>query len=794
MLREWNHFVARLFGYAGQFWERGMIAVDPSRVPQDRYGLRRWIIAVLLAAGLSGLASNWIVADDERGNDPVPAAAPASATTVRFVTIGPELTDATVGRVRNAAGSLGSAGAPAEAARLLLLEVRPGAGTFATVIELAEYLTSAEMQGIRTIAWIPETVSGPRALLALACREIVMHPDAELGRMSEAASPTPTDRQRIERLLAKRVNPLVTPALAAAMLDPQASALRVRLTGDGGEPEARVVSPEELALLREAGVAVQDVRPIKTPGAVGRFSGAQAQAEGFLTSATVRDASELARLLRLGPDDLQDQRRHARAERPYYIKVEGEIQPLLTSYLKRQIERAVEQRADTVIFEIDSPGGLLQDSLQLAFAIADLQDRGIRTVAYIPRDAVSGGALISLGCDEIYLHANGKIGDAGPIVHTAAGEVHRAPEKIVSYLREYARELAEKKGRPPAVLMAMVDRELSVYQVTHRDTGRVWYMSQAEIDASRGEWLRGAMVPESRGELLLFVNGRRAHELKVAEPPVENLVELRTRLGVPEGLVLAAAEQTWLDDAVFILNTGFVTGALFFLGIILLFIELHFMVGIFGIGAALCFGVFFWSKFLGGTAGWLEVLLFLLGFACLAIEVFVIPGFGVFGVAGGMLVLGSLVMASITMNDLDSGASVSQSLAAAKSLGLAIVGVIAAGAVLSHYLPRIPILNAIILTPPNLNAPPSSSGRASERGEHELVGQSGTAVTMLRPSGKIRVAGRLLDAVSTSGFVETGQPVEVVSAIGNRITVRALTGDPPPNADAGRDDAPTTIG
>ncbi len=709
-----------------------------------------------------------------RGED-----APATGATseVRFVSIGPPPVEAAAGRLRNAALSLQQSQGEPSRERLLVIELRPGEGSLEAVLELVEFLTSAELRGIRTVAWLPETVTGPRALLALACQELVLHPDAELGNLTTSGPPTPDQRQQIERLLGKRSNPRVSPALAAALLDPAATAIHVTVIGSEGRPETRIVSPAELTLLKEAGVTVRDVRPIKPAGVVGLFSGAQAESEGFLVAHTARNAEELARWYRLDPTELADQRQHAPAQRSFLIKVEGEIQPLLTAYLQRQIERAVERRADTVIFEIDSPGGLLQDSLQLAFAIADLEQHGIRTVAYVPHDAVSGAALIALGCDEIYLHPKGKIGDAGPVLQTLEGEVHRAPEKIVSYLREYALELAERKGRPPAVVMAMVDRELDVYAVTHRETGRTWYLSQAEIDSSRGEWQRGAVVPESSGELLLFVNGRRAHELKLAEPPVENFEELRQRLGIAADVPLVAVQQTWLDDTVFILNTGFVTGALFFLGIILLFIEMHFMVGSFGIGAALCFGVFFWSKFLGGTAGWLEVLLFLLGLACIAIEIFVIPGFGVFGVAGGLLVLGSLVMANITMNRLDEGASLSQTLAAVKSLGLAILGVIVAGAALSHFLPRIPILNAIILTPPNLATPPGAASPPHSGAAHPLTGKRGTAESMLRPSGKIRVEGRLLDAVSVSGFIEAGETIEVVSVSGNRITVRGCGTD-----------------
>lgn len=733
-------------------------SLSSRRRPPAVWGCRAAVILGLFAAA-------------GRADDTAPR---RSTAATEYAVVGAELGPSQLGRLRNTALSLQRlAAAAGDSSTRLVLEIQPGPATLEQTLELAEWLASSDVRDVQTIAWVPESLTGPRAVIALACREIVLHPDAQLGDLAGGGVVAPQLRTRIDQLAARRTNPRVSPAVVTAMLDPQASLVRVTTAADG-EP-ARLVLADELALLKSAGVEVRDVRILKPAGSVGVFSGAQGAADGFLVTHTAHDRAELARHYQLDADELSDRPVVQQVERPALIKVEGEITPLLTAFLQRQIERAVARRADVIIFEIDSPGGLLQDSLDLAFQIADLRDQGIRTVAYVPRDAVSGAALISLGCDEIYLHASGKIGDAGPIELRADGNVHRAPEKIVSYLREVVRELAELKGRPPAILMAMVDRELDVYQVTQRDTGKVWYLAQSDIDAASGEWTRGPLVAEAANELLLFVNGRRAHELLVAEPPVESLTELRTRLGVPTNVRLNAVEQTWLDDAVFILNTNVVTGLLFFLGIILLFIELHFMLGLFGILSALCFGVFFWSKFLGGTAGWLEVLLFLLGFACVAIEIFVIPGFGVFGLAGGMLVLASLLMAGTSLSDLDEGVAVSQTLSTAWTLGLAVAGVVGAGMGLSHFLPRIPLLNSMILAPPSPAEVAPASGAGRRGSSSVLVGQRGVAVTMLRPSGKVRIGDQLSDAVTAGGFIAPGDAVEVADVVSNRLVVRPAT-------------------
>ena len=100
---------------------------------------------------------------------------------------------------------------------------------------------------------------------------------------------------------------------------------------------------------------------------------------------------------------------------------------------------------------------------------------------------------------------------------------------------------------------------------------------------------------------------------------------------------------------VFWLNKTWVTVLLVMLGIVFIYMELHFMNGMCGILATLCFALFFWSRALGGTAGWLEVILFVIGLGCIAMEIFVIPGFGVFGISGGILVIASLVLLTVAM-------------------------------------------------------------------------------------------------------------------------------------------------
>ena len=312
-------------------------------------------------------------------------------------------------------------------------------------------------------------------------------------------------------------------------------------------------------------------------------------------------------------------------------------------------------------------------------------------------------------------------------------------------------------------------------------------MSQDEIDASGGEWIRKEIVPQTRGEMLLTVNGEEAHTLKIAGPPVADIDELKSLLGIPPEVTLHAVGQTWVDTLIFVLNTNVALGLLIFVGVIAIFLEVHFMTGLLGIISALCFGLVFWSRFMGGTAGWLEILLFLLGLACIAMEIFVIPGFGVFGVAGGLLVLAAVVMASQTFEVAGDGAAsnAERMTDTAKALSASVAAIIVLMIALNRYLPQIPLFKSMILTPPGAgvaeeNAPrlnpayTHSSGGTAMESLQLLVGAQGQTLSILRPSGKANISGRYLDVVSDGPYIERGRTVEIVQVSGNQIVVREV--------------------
>ncbi|MFN8853982.1 MAG: NfeD family protein [Planctomycetaceae bacterium] len=759
-------------------------------------GFGRWVVRGLLSGlfaltlGTAGVAWGQPVAPADgpaAGQAKVADPAPPGEPLGQFLTLPGVIDDATLGRVSRTALALQARAQQEQRRAVLALEVVPGSSPFHQVRGLAKFL-SADVPGVRTIAWVPGKVTGNHVIIALACQEIVMAPDAELGDISLGQALDPDEQAFVVNLANRRRNNALSEALLLGMLDRQRELLWVRLEPPGGAPgssETRVVLRSGLEDLQRAGMVIPEVRTIKEAGTPGVFHGDRCRALHILAAHVADSRQKVAELYGLPSESLRETAITGEAPRTIRIAIDGPIEPQLEQYVQRQISRAVAGGANLIIFEIDSPGGMLGPSLNLAATVSELKRRKVHAVAWIPKAAYSGAAIIALGCDEIYLAPDATIGDAEPIELKADGQFERVPEKLVSALAQQMEHLADLKGRPKALAGAMADKDLRVFQVKNKQNGKIWYLSEAEIHAANEEWEQVAPVPECENNRLLTVSGQRAHELRLAETPVADFNELKSRLGIPTEDLVPLAQRTWVDELVYVLNLRFITGLLLLAGFVALYFEAHFPSGLFGIIAALCFGLFFWSKFLGGSAGWLEVLLFLLGAGCLALEIFVVPGFGVFGLSGILLCLASLILAMQTfviphtMSDLYGvGYGV-------LTLSLVGIGMLGFAGLVGRYLPSIPFLNQMVLEPPGFhlddNGPRLRPDLVDEpanpmlQRDVALVGRRGQTMTVLRPSGRARIGEDYLDVVSEGVFIPPGRTVEVIEVVGNRVVVRELT-------------------
>lgn len=706
----------------------------------------------------------------------------------QFLTISSPVDDTMYGRVSRAALALQNRARQENRRGILVLEITPGSSQFHHIQGLAKFLSS-DLPSLTTVAWVPETVRGNHVVLALACQEIIMKPGASLGDIGLGKALDLDEQSFIVNLVNRRHNSKLSEAIALGMADPQKEVIWAQIeTGEKPNTvtESRVVLPDEFDRLLKSKAVILKHESIKSAGSDGLFSGEKARAYNILVMHTAQSRDEVAAIYKLPREAMRENPVAGAAPKAMLIRVDEMIEPILEQFVLRQIQRAVSSGVNLLIFEIESPGGYLVSSTNLANAIIELQEKKVRTVAYVPKQALSGAAIISLGCDEIYMQPHAQIGDAAPIEVRPGGAFERAPEKVLSVLKVTMKTLAEKKKRPVALTEAMTDKSMAVFEVTHKENGQVWFMSEHELAESNDQWAKGRQVQETGRDLLLTVDGRRANVLRLAEAPVENFDELKQRLGIPSDVAVPSSARTWVDTLIYVLNSSLVTTLLFMIGIACIIMELHVPSGFFVICAAVCFGLFFWSRFLGGTAGWLEVVLFLLGIGCISLEIFVVPGFGIFGVCGGMLVLSSLILASQTFVIPATTADFHVLARSVGTLSGAIVGVVILTALFSRFLPSMPFMEGMILHPPgsetDSNEPrlsPEIAGTTTTKNsvlerDSALIGREGVAVTVLRPAGRAQIDEEFVDVVSEGPFISTGRRIEVVAVVGNRVVVREI--------------------
>ncbi len=474
--------------------------------------------------------------------------------------------------------------------------------------------------------------------------------------------------------------------------------------------------------------------------------------------------------------------------RPVVIEFAGMIDARNASYLRSRLARARAWGADLVIVEIDSPGGVALDSLAIAEALRDVT--WAYTVAYIPREAISGAALMSLGCDEIVTGSQARIGDAGPIHFDPAMAAYRyVPAKAKSILVRQARDLAVAKGKPPELAEAMVDensvvfvrksdgaqpqpREFVIVQLSETRTDPLVLARQKGLDLNRWE-----LVPESGKDRILTLNGPTAVALGMANFVADDRQSLFQELNAQSPPLVY--RYNFADRVVDWLTHPIITIVLIVVGLIALYLELSAPgIGAGGLIAGLCAILFFWSRFFGGTAGWLEVILFLAGLVFLFMEVFVLPGFGISGITGMALLLISIVMASQDFMIPHSPGQWNQ-LANTLLVVFSALCVFAIGAAfLSQRIGSLPLLGRMTLNPP-VEKPVVPVDKATGKPLPPVhpdvsVGDWGVAESLLRPAGRVRFQTRSLDVVSDGSFLPSGTQVRVTEISGNRIVVSEI--------------------
>jgi membrane-bound serine protease (ClpP class) len=411
----------------------------------------------------------------------------------------------------------------------------------------------------------------------------------------------------------------------------------------------------------------------------------------------------------------------------YRIEVSGTIEGGLAPYAARAIREAGAAGADAIFLDINTPGGRVDAAESMADAI---RSTSIPVYAFVNPRAYSAGALIALATDGIYMTPGAVLGAATPV----DGQGTKMAEKYVSAMRAEFRALAEQQGLDPRIAEAMVDDSLGVPGLL--EPGKLLTLSTAE-----------------------------ALKVGYAKAQVANTTELLGVVGLT-GAQIVSVEVNWAETLVRFLTNPLVAPLLLSLGMLGLIFEIK--AGAFGLGGVLSLvslGLFFGAHHLVGMAGWEEVILLLAGLLAIGIEVFVLPGFGVAGILGIVLLVLSIVLAMI--GSLPTFQEVLQSLAV---FGAAMVLTLAVFITWLRHLPSSIRFRRFVLAD-NLDA---SAGYVSAAIRSDLLGREARAVTDLRPAGTVEVDDERVDVVTEGDYVKAGTPVRFVRAEGHRHVVRAL--------------------
>jgi len=510
-------------------------------------------------------------------------------------------------------------------------------------------------------------------------------------------------------------------------------------------------------------LATEKPTVLKPAGEPGQFSAADGRRMGFVNY-LASSRRDVVKALDLPAVAVEDDPSLAGGWRAMRVDLTGPIRGKNIDQVQKLIEDQIRLRdVNLVCLWIDSPGGSAIDAMRLADFLAFLDPSKVRTVAYIPNEARSDAALVALACDQIIVHPGTVIGGSG------AYELSR--DDVAQVRQTIRRELAPRKGRSWSLFAAMIDPELEVFHATK--PGVVEYFCAAELEEQpdAAKWQKGAAVTVSGVPLKL--SGVQAAEYHVANRAVGDFVQFKRFYGLENDPMLV--EPGWADTLVQGLADPFMAGLLLLIGGAALYIELHSPgVGIGAFVAAICFLLFFWSRYLGGTAGWLEISLFLAGMICLLLEIFVIPGFGIFGLGGGVLILVSLILASQTFVWPHNEYQVAQFERSLLTLAGAGVGIVAVAVLLRRWLPASPVLGRMFLAPPSTEEAATIRRREALVDFHELVGKQGTTTTRLNPAGKARFGDLLVDVMADGELIDRGHVVEVVDVRGSRVLVKEV--------------------
>lgn len=463
---------------------------------------------------------------------------------------------------------------------------------------------------------------------------------------------------------------------------------------------------------------------------------APADADAVAPAATPETAEPVAAAPPSAPPSLRPDGRRAVA---YVIPVRSEIAKPTLYILRRGLKEAIEQKADVVILDMETPGG----ALDVTFDIMEALDKFPgHTITYVNKEAISAGAFISAVTDDIFFAPGGVIGAAAPVLATGGELDASMKQKIVSYLRARVRAVSEGKGYRGEVISAMIDAdyELKIDDQVIKPKGQLLSLTASEAAKEYGD----------PAQALLAAGIAKDVESLLADRFGEGGFEIR-RFNV-----------TWSESLAQYLTA--LAPILMGLGMLLVFVEFKTPgFGWPGVTGGLLLAIVFFGHYIAGLSGHEPAIFFALGLLLLGVELFFFPGAVLPALVGVCLMLGSLLWA---MADIwpDQPVVFSSGLFVRPAINLALALLIASGlaALLLRYLPRAWFWDKLVLSAAiGANAQTSAGATAGAPPSDPLLGRDGVAITAMFPSGEVEIDGRRYQARHELGHVPAGTPVVV---------------------------------
>ena len=422
----------------------------------------------------------------------------------------------------------------------------------------------------------------------------------------------------------------------------------------------------------------------------------------------------------------------------YVFEIRDEIGKRSWRIMREAFAEATRLRADYIILHLNTYGGMVNiaDSMRTR-----ILNSPIPVFAFIDNQAISAGALISIACDSIYMRTGGNIGAATVVDQTGAA----VPDKYQSFMRSTMRSTAESHGKDTLI--------------NGNDTIIKWRRDPRIAEAMVDPRVVAEGIDDS--SKVLTMTADEAMKNGYCEGLANNIPEVLAKAGI-RNYELVNFKPTAMDKLIGFLLTSVVQGIL----IVVMIGGIYFEMQAPGIGFPLLAAIaaallYFAPLYLEGLAQHWEILIFIAGLILVILEIFVIPGFGVAGISGIALIVAGLTLSLVdNVSFRFEGAAAFHKLAGA--LFTVVISVFIAFVLALLGTKRFAFSKAMTGLALDTVQDHQKGYVSIDVRQKEMIGKTGTALTMLRPSGRVEIDGEIFDARSDISYIEKGEKVRVI--------------------------------